>query len=182
MLKTISVKLTNYYEKFMPLSETDRLKMILGFQNIIHQAGMFFVIFTLAGIFHIFKETLLFLAVFSIYRRIAGDFHLSTSLGCICATSFIDIGGTALALRTNINIPAVLTLFVIIVIVTFILAPRRTKNYPVSDETKHRLKVRSVLLAIFLGATALILPYPFRELVTIATLAESLTLIPNPKH
>ncbi len=182
MLKAISVKLTNYYENYVPLSEIDRLKMILGFQNIIHQAGMFFVIFTLAGIFHIFKETLLFLTIFSVYRSIAGGFHLSTSLGCIIATSFINVGGTELALHISINIPAVLTLFVIIVIVTFIFALRRTKNYPVSDETKRRLKVRSVLLVILLGVTALILPYPFRELVTIAALAESLTLIPNPKH
>lgn len=182
MLKAFSIKLTNYYEKHVPLSEIDRLKMILGFQNIIHQAGMFFVIFTLAGVFHMFKETLLFLTVFSVYRGIAGGFHLSTSLGCIIATSFINVGGTELALHISINIPAVLILFVIIVIITFIFAPRRTKNYPVSGETKRSLKVRSVLLIILLGVTALILPYPFRELVTIAALAESLTLIPNPKH
>ena len=156
--------------------------MILGFQNIIHQAGMFFVIFTLAGIFHIFKETLLFLAVFSIYRSIAGGFHLSTSHGCIFATSFINVGGTALALHININIPVVLILFVTIVIITVIFAPRRTKNYPVSDEKKRRLKIQSVLLVILLWLTALIMPCPFRELITIAALAESLILIPKPKH
>ena len=51
MLENISVKLTAIYEKYIPLSEIDHLKMILGFQNILHQAGLFVIIFMISALF-----------------------------------------------------------------------------------------------------------------------------------
>lgn len=60
MLQMISEKLTAYFDERMDMSEIDRLKMILGFENILHYIVLFGAVFGTAAVFGVFFEAAFF--------------------------------------------------------------------------------------------------------------------------
>ena len=182
MLENISVKLTAIYEKYIPLSEIDHLKMILGFQNILHQTGLFVIIFMISALFGIFEETLLFTLIFSSFRCLSGGFHLNTSIGCICITTLIHIGGVWLALSVNLIPASTFLSLICVLILTLIRAPQRTKNYSVTPQKRLRLKILSALFVVICTFSALLCSAPIRELIVFAAASQALTLIPDAGH
>lgn len=91
MLELVAEKLTACFDKRLTLSEIERLKMILGFESLLHQFVLIGIIIIFACVLEIVRPVTLFLAVFGTYRTFAGGFHLSTSLRCTIATTAIMI-------------------------------------------------------------------------------------------
>ena len=75
-----------------------------GFEGILHQCLLTAVIFSIAGILHIFVPVVLFFIVFGSFRTAAGGLHLNTSLKCTVATTSIMIFGTKAALAISLNL------------------------------------------------------------------------------
>lgn len=168
MLQMISEKLTAYFDERMDMSEIDRLKMILGFENILHYIVLF--------------EAAFFWLIFGTYRVVAGGLHLSTSLACTITTTTIIVGGTKLAEMVRLDDGIIIAGFVVMIGIVIRLAPRRTKNYPVGKEERKKLKIKSVFIVAAFGMMALILPHGLKEIIAIAAAAETATLLPNMKN
>ena len=173
------MKMTKMCAKNMDLTETEWWTMFFGFENIIHQILLFGVIGVTAFCLHIFWWTVLFTLTFSCLRISAGGCHLKTSLGCTCMTTLLMIGGTEIALSVDLSVAVENILFVLGLIIVFKLAPRRTENYPVSNEEDHYLKKKSVLTVCIFWGLAIILPGTFGKMMTIAMFTETLTLLPK---
>lgn len=182
MLQMISEKLTAYFDERMDMSEIDRLKMILGFENILHYIVLFGAVFGTAAVFGVFFEAAFFWMIFGTYRVVAGGLHLSTSLACTLTTTTIIVGGTKLAEMVRLDDGIIIAGFVVMVGIVIRLAPRRTKNYPVGKEERKKLKIKSIIIVAAFGMMALILPHGLKEIIAIAAAAETATLLPNMKN
>ena len=74
MLELVAEKLTACFDKRLTLSEIERLKMILGFESLLHQFVLIGIIIIFACVLEIVRPVTLFLAVFGTYGTIAGGF------------------------------------------------------------------------------------------------------------
>lgn len=182
MLQMISEKLTAYFDEGMDMSEIERLKMILGFENILHYMILFGTVFGTAAVFGVFFEAAFFWFIFGSYRIVAGGFHLSTSLACTITTTTIIVGGTKLAETIRLDTGIIITGFSVTLLIVILLAPRRTKNYPVGKEERKELKLKSALLVTAFCIMAVLLPHGLKELIAVAAAAETATLLPNMKN
>ena len=180
MLEKISMKMTDLCGKNMNLTETERLTMFFGFENMNHQIFLYSVIGMSAFCLGIFGWTLLFTVVFSILRLYAGGCHLKTSAGCTFVTTLLMIGGTEIALKMDGSLLVMNILFIVSFMLVLILAPRRTENYPVSEREYMKLKKESAGIVIGCWVLAIISPDFFGKMIAMAFLTEAVTLIPKP--
>ena len=180
MLEKISMKMTDLCGKNMNLTETERLTMFFGFENMNHQIFLYRVIGMSAFCLGIFGWTLLFTVVFSILRLYAGGCHLKTSAGCTFVTTLLMIGGTEIALKMDGSLLVMNILFIVSFMLVLILAPRRTENYPVSEREYMKLKKESAGIVIGCWVLAIISPDVFGKMIAMAVLTEAVTLIPKP--
>lgn len=140
MLELVAEKLTACFDKRLTLSEIERLKMILGFESLLHQFVLIGIIIIFACVLEIVRPVTLFLAVFGTYRTFAGGFHLSTSLRCTIATTAIMIIGTKLALAISMKIGATFLIWAVILVIVWFYVPRLTSNHPIEQETIQKTK------------------------------------------
>ena len=181
MLELVAEKLTACFDKRLTLSEIERLKMILGFESLLHQFVLIGIIIIFACVLEIVRPVTLFLAVFGTYRTFAGGFHLSTSLRCTIATTAIMIIGTKLALAISMKIGATFLIWAVILVIVWFYVPRLTSNHPIEQEQCKKLKAKTVWLVVLLGIIAVINPWETREIISMAAMIETFTLIPKPE-
>lgn len=182
MLEFVSEKLMNYFDRKISLSESERLKLFLGFEGIIHQCLLTAVIFSIAGILHIFVPVLLFFIVFGSFRIAAGGLHLNTSLKCTVATTSIMIFGTKAALAISLNLGISVIIFALVLWIVFMCAPRKSGVLPGQDGTFKKQKAIAWGIAFCWGILALIDPWNIREIILAALAGEALTLIPPARR
>ena len=147
MIDNICTFLTNRIRKEMPEIDDERAEVInYGLQNIIGEIPKIFLLFIIAFLLGILKETVFMFIALIPYRTASGGFHLKTHLGCILGTTAFYCG--VVFLSQNILLEGILKYVLTGIIWIFgmfmikLYAPADTENVPIlSEKERTRKKV-----------------------------------------
>lgn len=89
--------------------------------------------------------------------------------------------GTKLALAISMKIGATFLIWAVILVIVWFYVPRLTSNHPIEQEQYKKLKAKTVWLVVLLGIIAVINPWETREIISMAAMIETFTLIPKPE-
>lgn len=137
----------------------------------------------LAALLGVLPEAILFMAVYALIRSYSFGIHLDTATGCFCLSATFFLGGSLLA--ANIAIPwyGVLISFAVLAPLYLRYAPGGSKQRPIGQKEKPKLKLLSFLLLTLVHVCALILPLkihwgPLRGLLVFACAAQCINILP----
>lgn len=176
LLDSVAEKIVAHFRLYLELDEIENAKMKLGFEVIVHDVCMIGLILTFAVYLHIFCESLAFFFIFGLFRVMAGGIHLKSSLGCILGTGCLIIGGVKISQGINLNAKEIVVIFVILIVLTYLLAPQGTENNPVKYDDYKKQKECSIIIICFYAIISIIFG-EIRELVAIAACSEIFTLL-----
>ena len=119
--------------------EYDELKMAelkYGLEGIYLSFSKLFIIFTLAFILKIQKETFLLLIFFNILRTTGFGLHASKSWICLLTSTILFVGGPLVAKAVTLNITLKAIIGIISIILIYMFAPADTKKRPLLNKKK----------------------------------------------
>ncbi len=152
IISYIAQKIITILDRNNQCTETERLQMFFGLQNIIYNIMITAFILFLSFITDIFIETLLTFFFFCILRMVTGGYHCNSIEKCLATTTLIMIGGGIIVRFINISQTICIFICFSVNIVFFFYRPKGTQKNPYSSEfsiKQHkRLKIISVLLTI----------------------------------
>lgn len=136
MIDKICMFLTNKIRKEMPDIDDEKAEVInYGLQNLIGEIPKTFLVFIIAYVLGIWKETLITFLILIPYKNFSGGFHLKTHIGCILGTTIFYCGIPALAKVVVLNelvkygVIAIVWIFGMFMIKLY--APADTENVPI---------------------------------------------------
>lgn len=145
MIEKICTFLTNKIKKEMPEIDEERAEVInYGLQNIIGEIPKVFLLFGIAFLLGILKETVFMFIALAPYRSSSGGLHLKTHMGCIIGTTLFYCG--TVFLSQNIILEQIAKLILVGVIWFFglimikLYAPADTENVPILSKKERKKK------------------------------------------
>lgn len=136
MIDKICTFLTNRIRNEMPEVDDEKAEVIFyGLQNILGEIPKTILLFVIAAILGILKETLIAFILIMPYRSVSGGFHLKTHLGCILGTSLYYFGIVFLSkyviFSQVIKYVVILLIWIFGMIMIKKYAPADTENVPI---------------------------------------------------
>lgn len=136
MIDKICTFLTNRIRNEMPEVDDEKAEVIFyGLQNILGEIPKTILLFVIATILGILKETLITFILIMPYRSVSGGFHLKTHLGCILGTSLYYFGIVFLSkyviFSQVIKYVVILLIWIFGMIMIKKYAPADTENVPI---------------------------------------------------
>lgn len=136
MIDKICTFLTNRIRNEMPEVDDEKAEVIFyGLQNILGEIPKTILLFVIATILGILKETLITFILIMPYRSVSGGFHLKTHLGCILGTSLYYFGIVFLSkyviFSQVIKYVVILLIWIFGMIMIEKYAPADTENVPI---------------------------------------------------
>ena len=149
--EVIGIKLTNYFSNCLNLSSDDREKLLIGATVILFNMLEVCIVFTLAFLLGILKETMLFTIMFVPLRMLAAGVHCKTGSTCLLITVIFYIGSSLLCKYCPIRISYAIILGIMCIIAFLKYAPADTENRPILGE-KHRrmIKIKTISIAVLI--------------------------------
>jgi len=177
-MEAVAKKIVMGLTKNTDRSEIQIMKMQLGVEVFLHDFLMLSSILIVSYILGIFRNTCIMFAAFGIFRLIAGGMHVDSSLGCLISTGATIIGGVKITEVVDFDRWILIPLYVVLIILTTLWAPRGTENNPFSVEDSKKMKRYSIALVAVYAVISYFSKGNLRGLLTMATIFEVLTLIP----
>lgn len=159
----------------------DEIAMIkYGLEAIYLTVTKMIIIFALAYILGIIKETLLLLILFNIIRSQSFGLHASKSIYCLISSIVFIIGGAFLCKYLIIPKWIIIILALLCNISLFLYAPADTHKRPLINKKKRkRFKIISTLLGIVYTILIIIfIDYPISNYLLIGMMEAVLIIIP----
>jgi accessory gene regulator B len=155
-------------------------KMKLGFQILIINISKFIILFAVAEVLGLVKETILMIIVFGCLRKCTFGLHAKSSLVCtITCIAMFNIG-SYISQFVKINNYIVFIAFTIINILLYKYAPADTECHPLlGAKLRAKLKKEAVLTGIGLMVLALIIPIPIiKTLMMLSAIYAVIIILP----
>jgi len=177
-VEAIARKIVAGLTKNTDRSEIQIMKMQLGVEVFLHDLLMILAILFVSYILGMFRDACLMFIAFGIFRILAGGIHIDSSLGCLVSTGAIVIGGTKIAEIVTFDRWILIPIYVVLIILTALWAPKGTENNPFSSEDSKKMKKYSIILVAVYAVISFFSNSNLRGLLTMAALFEILTLVP----
>lgn len=158
MKKIIMNFIMNYIKKNSNYSKNELLEIEYGLVGIYLTLSKMIIIFILAYILGILKETVIFMFLFNIIRTTAYGLHATKSWICLVSSTIIFIIVPLLCKYLIININIKFFIGVISIILIYKNAPADTKKRPIVNKKRRKiLKYISTFIAISFFISSLII-------------------------
>lgn len=143
MIDNICTFLTNRIRKEMPEVDDEKAEIIFyGLQNILGEIPKTILLFLMATVLGILKETVITFILIMPYRSVSGGFHLKSHMGCILGTSLYYFGIVLLSkyvvFSQMIKYVAILLIWIFGMIMIKRYAPADTENVPILSKKIRR--------------------------------------------
>jgi accessory gene regulator B len=151
MIQKLAIDLANIFVHDKIIDSKEFQIHVYGLELLLSATINFVFVFIISIIFHVFTETLLFLAAFIPLRTIAGGFHAQTHRNCILLFTIVYF---LFAWLIPIIPPIYLVQYILFAgfistILIWKYAPVETENKPLSDKEKVVLRKKSLILSGF---------------------------------
>lgn len=104
-METIANRIVNYLDNDKTIwSDTDRMRMSLGLQVIIHNIVMIGTILLVSKIAGIFLEAIVLLTAYGALKMTAGGIHFKKSLACLVGTGIFVVAGVLVSRQLNMEL------------------------------------------------------------------------------
>lgn len=183
MIDNICTFLTNRIRKEMPEVDDERAEVIFyGLQNIVGEIPKIFLLFGIAYLVGILKETFITFLILLPYRSASGGFHLKTHLGCILGTCTFYFGIVFLSKYVVLGqivkyiFTLIVWLFGMIMIKKY--APADTENVPIlaKSDRKKKQMLSYIFFTIGLVLAIVIKDNMFSNMLLFGNLIQTLTI------
>lgn len=143
MIDNICTFLTNRIRKEMPEVDDEKAEIIFyGLQNILGEIPKTILLFLMATVLGILKETVITFILIMPYRSASGGFHLKSHMGCILGTSLYYFGIVFLSkyvvFSQMIKYVSILLIWIFGMIMIKKYAPADTENVPILSKKIRR--------------------------------------------
>lgn len=143
MIDNICTFLTNRIRKEMPEVDDEKAEVIFyGLQNILGEIPKTILLFLMATVLGILKETVITFILIMPYRSASGGFHLKSHMGCILGTSLYYFGIVFLSkyvvFSQMIKYVTILLIWIFGMIMIKKYAPADTENVPILSKKIRR--------------------------------------------
>ena len=183
MIDNICTFLTNRIRKEMPEVDDERAEVIFyGLQNIVGEIPKIFLLFGIAYLVGILKETFITFLILLPYRSASGGFHLKTHLGCILGTCTfyfsIVIFSKYIIFEQMIKYLAVLLVWIFGMLMIKKYAPADTENVPIlaKSERKKKQMLSYIFFTIGLVLALMIKDSMYSNMLIFGNLIQTLTI------
>ena len=159
MIDNICTFLTNRIRKEMPEVDDEKAEIIFyGLQNILGEIPKTILLFLMATVLGILKETVITFILIMPYRSVSGGFHLKSHMGCILGTSLYYFGIVLLSkyvvFSQMIKYGAILLIWIFGMIMIKRYAPADTENVPILSK---RIRRKNQILAYVFFSIGLVI-------------------------
>lgn len=149
MIDNICTFLTNRIRKEMPEVDDEKAEIIFyGLQNILGEIPKTILLFLMATVLGILKETVITFILIMPYRSASGGFHLKSHMGCILGTSLYYFGIVFLSkyvvFSQMIKYVTIFLIWIFGMIMIKKYAPADTENVPILSK---KIRRRNQILA-----------------------------------
>lgn len=153
-----------------------------GLEGFYLQVTKLIIIFALALLLKIGRQTLIFIGFSFLIRTFSSGFHANSSFQCLVISILIFIGLPILANYIHFNVLALCIIYFCLAIGYFILAPKDSIKKPiVNNKKRFWLKIISVIIVIIYFIVSLLINNEIIiNLMTLALLNQLLMLSPIP--
>lgn len=143
MIDNICTFLTNRIRKEMPEVNDEKAEVIFyGLQNILGEIPKTILLFLMATVLGILKETVITFILIMPYRSASGGFHLKSHMGCILGTSLYYFGIVFLSkyvvFSQMIKYVTIFLIWIFGMIMIKKYAPADTENVPILSKKIRR--------------------------------------------
>jgi accessory gene regulator B len=164
------------------LEKTDEEIEILqyGIQGALINIFKFIILFSSAYLLRILNYTIVAFIAFGILRTYASGVHASSSVKCVIINYITFFGNVYLSLYVHLDKLFISVISSISLILIIMYSPADTKERPlVSKNLRKKLKIKSIVVVLILGAIALFLSASiYSNLIIFSMLEESLLITP----
>lgn len=149
MKKKILNSSINFIKKHKNYNEEELEIIAYGLESIYLVITKAIIIFTLAYILGILKETLILLLTYNIIRTQAFGIHASRSIYCLISSILMFIGGAYLCIYLTLPLKIIMIISLMCNLLILMYAPADTHKRPLINERKRmKFKYKSITLAI----------------------------------
>ena len=167
----------------MPEVDDEKAEVIFyGLQNIVGEIPKIFLLFGIAYLVGILKETFITFLILLPYRSASGGFHLKTHLGCILGTCTfyfsIVIFSKYIIFEQMIKYLAVLLVWIFGMLMIKKYAPADTENVPIlaKSERKKKQMLSYIFFTIGLVLALMIKDSMYSNMLIFGNLIQTLTI------
>lgn len=167
----------------MPEVDDEKAEVIFyGLQNIVGEIPKIFLLFGIAFLLGILKETVIAFLILVPYRSASGGFHLKTHLGCILGTSTFYFGIVFLSKYIVLEQIAKYAITLLVWIFGMIMikkyAPADTENVPILAKSVRKKKqmLSYIFFTIGLVLAIVIKDNMFSNMLLFGNLIQTLTI------
>lgn len=149
MKKKIISHWMNIIKRNKNLNDEELVKIEYGLTGLYLTLSKLIVIIIISILLGIFKETIIFLALYNILRMPSFGIHATKSWICLLSSTLIFIGIPFLCIIIHIIFPVKITLGIIGILLMFKNSPADTKKRPIVNPKRRLIyKIISTLFAI----------------------------------
>lgn len=153
-------------------------KIKLGIEILLINISKLIIMLAIAAVFHLLKETIFMLLIFTSIRRNAFGLHAKNSFTCTVVSIIIFVFGSYLSHYLKFNNYIVFIIFTIINILLYKYAPADTENHPLLGvDLRKKLKTESVITGLILMIITLLIPNSVIKALIILSAISAVTLI-----
>ena len=164
MRKYVVSKLLNFIKQYQSFDGEKEEILIYGLENLYITITKTVGILTIAYLFGIFKESLLFTIIYNLIRTPSFGLHAKESWMCWISSSIIFIGIPYIAKCVTINVIIRFIIGIITVLYINRYAPADTYKRPiVNPKLRRKYKIISTITAIAMVTTSLIINNAFLQ-------------------
>lgn len=182
-METIANRIVEYLDDDKTVwNDTDRMRMVLGVEVLIHNILMIGTILIMAWLSKIFFEAVVLLTAYGALKMSAGGVHFKKSSACLIGTGIFVWAGVWIAKRMTIDLPYIIGIYLVCLVVLALMGPQGTENNPISEDNYNILRRRTVffvviylVLSVIMEKYIDVIPY----LLFIAVTFETLSLLPS---
>lgn len=179
-IHSLSVQIANKLNKYAYKEGLEFKKVVLGAEIILINVTKLILIFSLSAIMGIFFETVMVLIGFNIIRRTAFGLHARNNIWCAITSTALFVIVPYVLRDYQINILAILFIFVTIFIALFLYAPSDTESRPIIGVNKRsKLRRDSLISCLVLLLIVLFIPFSnFKLMMTVGAVYEAISILP----
>lgn len=172
--------ITNKINSYLHKEGLELQKMKLGLEILLINISKLIVIFIVAAEFHLLKEAMFMLLIFTSIRKNAFGIHAKNSLICTLVSTTIFIFGSYVSYYIKLNNYIIFIIFIVVNILLYKYSPADTENHPLLGyNLRKKLKKESLITGIVFMAIALLVPINVvKVLIVISAISAVITILP----
>lgn len=158
----------------------EKVKLQYGVEILIINITKIIFVLAFSALFGVIIQTIVTLISFNVIRNKAFGLHASSSLNCLIGSTIIFVPMVYFINTIAINNIIVICSFIFIIGMLAMYSPSDTEKTPIiGKKVRQKLRLLSILHALFIMAIALIIPMGnIKSLIVFGALVEVVTLLP----